>query len=121
MAKKKTAKKKTTRKSSSAKNVTKARTKSEVFAHLAETAGLTRKQVSTVFDEMAGIIKKDLTRGPGVFTVPGLMKIQVRKKPAQKAIKNWRNPFTGEIQTKPAKPASKTIKIRPLKNLKEMV
>ena len=67
-------------------------------------------------------IKKDLgTRGPGVFSVPGLMKIQVRKKPATKAIKGWTNPFTGEKQDKPARPASKTVKIRPLKKLKEMV
>lgn len=99
----------------------KARTKSEVFSHLAQTADLSRKQVASIFGEMADMIKKDLTKGPGVFTVPGLMKITVRKKPAQKAIKNWKNPFTGEITTKPAKPASKSIKIRPLKTLKEMV
>jgi nucleoid DNA-binding protein len=109
--------KKTAKKSAASK----ARTKSEVLSGIAEKTGLTRKQVSSVFDEMGTMIKKDLTRGPGTFTVPGLMKVVVRKKPAQKAIKNWKNPFTGEIQTKPAKPASKQIKIRPLKNLKEMV
>ncbi len=114
MAKKKKATKST-------KAATKPRTKSEVYAHLADNTGLTRKQVSQVFTEMQGLIKKDLTRGPGVFTVPGLMKIVVKRKPAQKAIKNWRNPFTGETMTKPAKPASKVIKVRPLKNLKEMV
>ncbi len=114
MAKKKTTKKKT------AASVTKARTKSEVFAHLAEHAGLTRKQVAGVFEGMTGIIKKDL-KSVGAFTVPGLMKITVKRKPAQKAIKNWRNPFTGELQTKPAKPASKAVKVRPLKNLKDMV
>ena len=100
----------------------KARTKSEIFSALAESTGLAKKDVAAVFDSLNGIIKKDLgTRGPGAFTVPGLMKIQVRKKPAQKAIKNWTNPFTGEIQTKPAKPASKQVKIRPLKALKDMV
>ena len=100
----------------------KTRTKSEIFGSLAEDAGVTRKQVATVFEGLQGLIKKDLSsRGPGMFTVPGLMKIQVRRKPAQKAIKNWKNPFTGEIQTKPAKPASKVVKIRPLKKLKEMV
>jgi nucleoid DNA-binding protein len=100
----------------------KARTKSEIYRQLADNTGLTRRQVAGVFDNMSGLIKRDLSsRGPGVFTVPGLMKIIIRKKPAQKAIRNWRNPFTGEMQTKPAKPASKVVKIRPLKALKEMV
>jgi len=110
-----------TKKKATTKAATKARTKSEVYGQLAETAGLTRKQVAGIFEEMTTMIKKDLTRGPGVFTVPGLMKITVKKKPAQKAIKNWTNPFTGEIMTKPAKPASKVIKVRPLKALKDMV
>lgn len=101
------------------KKVTKARTKSEVFAHLADNAGLTRKQVAGIFDEMTGMIKKDL-RGPGVFTVPGLMKITVTKKPATKARKGV-NPFTGEEIMIKAKPARKVVKVRPLKNLKEMV
>ena len=101
--------------------VTKPRTKSAIYGDLAEDAGITRKQVAAVFDGMSTMIKKDLSRGPGVFTVPGLMKVQVRKKPAQKAIKNWTNPFTGELMTKPAKPASKVVKIRPLKRLKDMI
>jgi nucleoid DNA-binding protein len=108
------AKKKTTKK------VTKARTKSEVYGHLAESSGLTRKQVASIFDEMAGMIKKDLTRGPGIFTVPGLMKITVTKKPATKARKGV-NPFTGEEIMIKAKPARKVVKVRPLKGLKEMV
>lgn len=97
----------------------KARTKSEVFGTIAESAGLTRKQVAGVFDEMSTMIKKDL-RGPGIFTVPGLMKITVTKKPATKARKGI-NPFTGEEIMIKAKPARKVVKIRPLKNLKEMV
>jgi nucleoid DNA-binding protein len=112
----KTKKKKTTTK----KAATKARTKSEVFGHLAETAGLTRKQVAGIFDEMATLIKKDLNRGPGMFTVPGLMKITVTKKPATKA-RPGINPFTGEEIMIKAKPARKVVKVRPLKNLKEMV
>jgi len=100
----------------------KSRSKSEIFGCLAQDAGVTRKQVAAMFDGLQTLIKKDLSsRGPGMFTVPGLMKIQIRRKPAQKAIKNWKNPFTGELQTKPAKPASKVVKIRPLKKLKEMV
>ena len=100
--------------------VTKVRSKSEVFGHLAEAVGLTRKQVAGVFDGMAGLIKQDLTKGPGIFTVPGLMKITVVKKPATKARKGI-NPFTGQEIMIKAKPARKVVKVRPLKALKEMV
>lgn len=100
----------------------KTRTKSEIFSTLAEDAGLTRKQVATVFDGLSSMIKKDLgSRGPGAFTVPGLMKITVQKKPATKA-RTMPNPFNpGEMMTVKAKPARKVVKVRPLKNLKEMV
>jgi nucleoid DNA-binding protein len=107
-------KKKTTK-----KKATKARTKSEVYGFLADKAGLTKKQVSTVFDDMAGLIKKDL-KSAGVFTVPGLMKITVTRKPATKARKG-KNPFTGEDIMIKAKPARNVVKVRPLKNLKAMV
>ncbi|MHC5112144.1 MAG: HU family DNA-binding protein [Planctomycetota bacterium] len=115
MAKKKAAKKKKTTAS------VRAKTKSEVFGTIAETTELSKKQVSTVFDELAGMIKKDLgRRGPGVFTVPGLMKITVQRKPATKARKGI-NPFTGEPTIFKAKPARNVVKVRPLKGLKDMV
>ena len=97
----------------------KARNKSEVFTTLAEGNSLTRKQVAGVFTGLADLIKKDL-RGPGIFTVPGLMKITVIKKPATKARKGI-NPFTKEEIMIKAKPARKVVKIRALKSLKEMV
>ncbi len=102
-----------------AKKGNKARSKSEVYTALADAGGLTRKQVAGVFTGLADIIKKDL-RGPGIFTVPGLMKITVIKKPATKARKGI-NPFTGEEMMFKAKPARKVVKVRPLKNLKAMV
>jgi nucleoid DNA-binding protein len=95
--------------------------KSEVVSGIADTTGLTKKQVSSVFDAMAAQIKKSLgSRGPGVYTVPGLMKLVVVRKPAQPARKGI-NPFTGEETTFKAKPARNVVKIRPLKNLKSMV
>ncbi|MBU0616500.1 MAG: HU family DNA-binding protein [Planctomycetes bacterium] len=99
---------------------TKPRTKSEVFNFLAQDAGVTKKQVAVMFDGLNGLIKKDLSRGPGMFTVPGLMKITVQKKPATKARKGV-NPFTGEAMMFKAKPARKVVKVRALKKLKEMV
>ena len=71
-------KKKTTKKKSKSKSTTevKARTKSQIFGDISEKTGLTRKEVSGVFEQMSTMIKKDLGRnGPGTFTVPGLMKI----------------------------------------------
>jgi nucleoid DNA-binding protein len=95
--------------------------KSEIVAGIAETTGLAKKQVSSVLEAMAGQIQKSLGRsGPGVYTVPGLMKLIVVRKPATKAHKGV-NPFTGEETMFKAKPARNVVKIRPLKSLKDMV
>jgi nucleoid DNA-binding protein len=48
------------------------------------------------------------------------MKVTVVRKPATKARKGI-NPFTGEETIFKAKPARNVVKIRPLKNLKDMV
>lgn len=99
----------------------KVRTKTEVFGELAESNELSKKQVASVFDGLANLIKADLgKRGPGVFTVPGLMKIKVIHKPATKARKGI-NPFTGEEMMFKAKPARNVVKVLALKNLKSMV
>ena len=113
MAKKKTTKKKTV--------AVKARTKTQIYGDISETTGLSRKEIACVFDAMQGMVKKDLgRRGPGTFTVPGLMKIRTHKKPAVKK-RYGKNPFTGEMQWFKAKPAKTVVKFTALKNLKEMV
>jgi nucleoid DNA-binding protein len=94
-------------------------TKSEVLTQIAKDTSLSRKQVSGVFDSLSAVIKKSLRSG-GLFTVPGLMKLKVVKKPATKA-REGVNPFTGEKMTFKAKPASKKVRVLPLKNLKAMV
>lgn len=97
-------------------------TKSQIYATIAEDTGLTRKDVAAVFDSLGGQIKKNLggRGGPGIFTLPGLCKMRVVKKPATKARKGI-NPFTGEEMMFKAKPASKTVKVAALKGLKDMV
>ena len=96
-------------------------TKGEIFSHIAQDTGLTRKQVSSVFDSLGGLIKKNVGRkGPGLFAVPGLMKIRVVTRPATKARKGV-NPFTGQEMMFKAKPARKVVKVQALKGLKEMV
>ena len=97
-------------------------TKSQIYSQISDDTGLTRKDVAAVFDSLSAQIKKNLGgRGaPGMFTMPGLMKMRVVKKPATKARKGT-NPFTGEEMMFKAKPASKTVKVAALKGLKDMV
>ena len=98
----------------------KAATKSEILASIAGATELSRKQVAAVFEALAGLVKGAVgKKGPGIFAVPGLMKIVVIQKPAVKAHKGI-NPFTKEEQMFKAKPARKVIKVRPLKALKDM-
>jgi nucleoid DNA-binding protein len=101
----------------------KAPSKSEVMANIAEATGLSKKQVGAVMDSLASEIKKALGgKGPGVFAVPGLVKIEKKKIPARPARKGVPNPFKpGELMDVAAKPASTKVKVRPLKSLKEMV
>ncbi|MEE2908371.1 MAG: HU family DNA-binding protein [Planctomycetota bacterium] len=118
MAKKKTRKKTTKRRSTTE---IKPRTKSEIYGCIAEETGLSRKEVAAVFESMSDIIRKDIgRRGPGTFTVPGLLKIRKHRKPATKR-RFGTNPFTGEEQWFAAKPAKNVVKFTALKGLKEMV
>src|ERR1700753_350021 len=94
-------------------------TKSEVLTQISKDTSLSRKQASSVFDSLSGVIRKSL-RGNGLFTVPGLMKLKVVKKPATKA-RAGINPLTCEKMTFKAKPASKKVRVLPLKSLKAMV
>ena len=108
-------------KTATANNQKKAPTKSQIFSHLADDTGLSKKDVAAVFESLEGLIQKNLKpRSPQQFTVPGLMKIVVQKKPATKA-REGINPATGEKIMISAKPARKAVKVRPLKNLKEMI
>jgi len=95
--------------------------KSQLMAVLSEKTGLTKAQVNTVLDSLDEVLKQQLgKKGPGVFQFPGLLKLQVRARPAQSA-KKGRNPATGEEITIAAKKASKRIAVRPLKALKDAV
>lgn len=94
--------------------------KSDVFGAVAEKTGLSKKDVSKVFESLSELIADNIgKKGPKVFTVPGLMKITVVHKPATKA-REGKNPFTGEMQMFKAKPAKNVVKVRPLKALKDM-
>jgi nucleoid DNA-binding protein len=94
--------------------------KSEILAAVSEKTNLKRKDVVAVFDTLKELIERDLTKGPGIFNVVGLMKIKVVRKPATPARKGI-NPFTKEEVMFKAKPARNVVKIQALKTLKELV
>ena len=97
--------------------------KTELVGKISDETELTRREVNSVLESLSHQIERSLgRRGPGVFTLPGLVKIEKRRVPARKARKNVPNPFKpGEMMDIPAKPASTKIKVRPLKNLKGWV
>ena len=96
-------------------------TKSEIYAALAEKTSLSKKEVASVFEAMSEMIAKDLgKKGPGIFVVPGLLKLKIVDKPATKA-RPGINPFTKEPTIIKAKPARKAVKAVLLKSLKELV
>lgn len=99
----------------------KAMSKTEVLNALAEATEVSKKEVGLVLDELANLIGQELgNKGPGVFSIPGMMKLKSVHKPATKARKGI-DPFTKEERMFKAKPASTRIKITALKKLKDMV
>src|SRR5580698_5141446 len=81
------------------------------------TGDVSRKQVKAIIDALSEVAHKELKK-TGVFTLPGFAKFRVVKKPATKA-RHGINPFTKQPQTFAAKPASKSVRARPIKAIKD--
>ena len=95
--------------------------KSQLIGSIAESTGLSKAQVNDVMAALDGITREELgKKGPGVFTLPGLLKLTVTKKPATKAHPG-KNPFTGADIMIAAKPARNVVRARVLKGLKDAV
>ena len=104
-----------------ARAASKPRSKGEVFKAIAELSGVHRRDAAAVLHAMSSLIKADLAKGgAGVFKVPGLMRIVVKRKPATKAHMGI-NPFTKEQTMFKAKPARNVVRVRPLQGLRDMV
>jgi nucleoid DNA-binding protein len=99
----------------------KAPSKSEVLNNLSTATGLSRKEVGAVLEALGSDISRAIgKKGNGVYQIPGLCKIVRKQNPARPA-REGTDPRTGEkVMFKP-KPASTTVKVRALKNLKDMV
>lgn len=94
-------------------------TKSALINLISEQNGIPRGTAKDVFATIEGAILGSVhPRGVGEFTLPGLMKVSLRKVPARKAGTLVRNPSTGEMIPGAAKPASVRVKIRALSKLK---
>jgi nucleoid DNA-binding protein len=94
--------------------------KSQILNELSTRAGITRKQASSVVEELGGIIGRHIGKnGPGMFVLPGMLKISTKKKAAVKAGMR-KHPITGEMIMGKAKPASVTVRVRALKKLKDL-
>jgi nucleoid DNA-binding protein len=106
----------------SQKNGPKPPSKSEILNTLAEKTGLSKKDIAGVFEALTGEIENNIAKraSAGQFTIPGLCKIVVKERPAQPK-RQVRNPGTGEMVWAKPRPASRQVKIRPLKGLKDMV
>ena len=99
----------------------KAPSKSEVLNNLAAATNMARKEVAAVLDALTADISKFLgKKGSGVYQIPGLCKI-IRKVNPAKPEREGTDPRTGMKVMFKAKPASTTVKVRALKNLKDMV
>jgi nucleoid DNA-binding protein len=96
-------------------------TKTQLLNHLAEQTGLTRREVEGVYNALSdAVVASCSKRGAGQITLPGLVKIELKKRPARKK-RMGRNPATGEEIMIPAKPASTVLKARVLAGLKNAV
>jgi nucleoid DNA-binding protein len=95
-------------------------TKAQFISGIAESAGLDKKAVSSVLDAIADLVKKQLgPDGPGEVTVPGLVKLKAKVRPATED-RPGVNPFTKQPTTIKGKPASRTVKALPIKALKDL-
>jgi nucleoid DNA-binding protein len=94
-------------------------TKSALINLISEENGIPRNTAKGVIVTLENALLGSVhPRGAGEFTLPGLLKVTLRKVPARKAGTLIRNPATGEMMAGAAKPASVRVKIRALSKLK---
>jgi nucleoid DNA-binding protein len=94
-------------------------TKSALINLISEQNGISRNAAKGVLTTLENALLGSVhPRGAGEFTLPGLLKVTLRKVPARKAGTLIRNPSTGEMMPGAAKPASVRVKIRALSKLK---
>merc|ERR1719409_1929127 len=94
-------------------------TASGAYSSVAEAAGLKSKDVKAAVEAIMAVAASELKKN-GSFKLAGMLNMKLKKKPAKPARKGV-NPFTKEPCVFKAKPASKTVRVLPMKKLKEMI
>ncbi len=95
--------------------------KSALLQEVADAIGeeVSRKHVKQVIETLVDVGHQELKKN-GIFVLHGFAKFVVVKKPARPA-REGINPFTKEKQKFAAKPASKAVRARPVKAIKDAV
>jgi nucleoid DNA-binding protein len=103
------------------KKSSKALSKSAVLEAVTKAHGdeIPRKHVKQIVEAVVAVGHKELKK-TGTFVLHGFAKFVVVKKPARPA-REGINPFTKEKQKFAAKPASKGVRARPVKAIKDVV
>ena len=91
----------------------------DLVLDVAERTGSDRKTADAAVSAVVDSITAAVAKGDSV-SISGFAKFYRRMKPATKSRKGT-NPFTGEAMTFKAKPATKTVKVTPLKAFKDVV
>lgn len=89
-------------------------TKSEVTSQLAEKVGITRKQASAFFHELAGLAHKQAKNS---FVIPGIGKLELKERGPRKMVMRF-GPDTGKEILIPKK---KVLKFRVAKAAKDAI
>ncbi len=96
-------------------------TKSQFVAEVAEKSGLSKKDAGALLDAMHAVVIEQLgPNGPGEVTIPGLLKLNKVERPAIPE-RQGVNPFTKEPTIFKAKPATRSVRARPVKALKDAI
>merc|ERR1712226_1571294 len=96
-----------------------AMTVSGAYSSVAETVGLKPKDVKVAVESLLALAADQLKKN-GSFKIAGALNLKLKSKPARPARKGV-NPFTKEPCVFKAKPASKTVRVLPMKKFKAMV
>ncbi|MEM9068888.1 MAG: HU family DNA-binding protein [Myxococcota bacterium] len=109
-------------------------TKAQIFSEIADRTGLSKREVSTVFEALQELIKRELGKhapwqerekdGEVVakwkdFIIPDMVKLKLKFVPARKNVKT-RNPNTQEEIIRDREAMTK-LSATPIKRLKELV
>jgi DNA-binding protein HU-beta len=95
--------------------------KTEIIHAISDSVGeeVSKKHVKEVVETLVTVAHRELKKS-GIFVLHGLAKFVVVKKPAKPA-RDGINPFTKQMQRFAAKPASKAVRARAVKAVKDAV